>query len=340
MPPESWRGCLASKPAISTWERHRRVRSMRSWRAMPATSRPKATLSATVRHGNRLNPCHTVAIRGVLATTPVSASTKRIRPLLGTSSPLTICNNVLLPQPLGPITAVTWRGLMRKLTRWSASTGAPDFALYVKLTSSQAMATPVRVTLYSRKWVGGFQPLRSFFGRGQIEQHVRSYLAAHHAHRLRHEFELSHDRAHVGETIVGVPGPTRSRGHNQDGWHLGGVRDDFDYVWVFLLGRLVEQACGVGVHHCKSYCCRFIGCQVRTRHNPTGELSVGFDIRAGSDDLPDLILFGEEGKRNGDVGSIGPAGPHKFYHVRIGHSGGPVQFCFRIEPCLLRGTPQ
>ena len=75
-------------------------------------------------------------MRGLVgAVAPVCASTKRTSPALGRRSPRIICNKVLLPQPLGPITAVTRWGSIRKLTRWSASIGAPDFALYVRLTS-------------------------------------------------------------------------------------------------------------------------------------------------------------------------------------------------------------
>jgi len=102
----------------------------------------------TVRQGNRLNPCQTVAMRGFVAVAPVSALTKRTFPPVGAISPRIVSSSVLFPQPLGPMIAVTRRGSMRKLTLWSASTGAPDLVLYVRLTPSHSIATPASICFW------------------------------------------------------------------------------------------------------------------------------------------------------------------------------------------------
>ena len=94
----------------------------------------------TVNHGNRLKACHTVAIAGRPVVCPDAISTKRRLPRDGSRKPRAICNNVLLPQPEGPISAVTLPGSMRQCTSLSATVGVSVRAPKVRPTLSNSMA--------------------------------------------------------------------------------------------------------------------------------------------------------------------------------------------------------
>src|SRR6185437_10494530 len=141
MPPESWRGYRPSNPVKSTAAMVLRARASRSACGTPATLRPNATFSVTVSQGNRLNACHTVDIAGRDVVPPLPRSTKRRLPYVGSRNPRAICNNVLLPQPLGPISAVTLPGSKLQLTVSSAVVGAADAGANVSPISSNSIAT-------------------------------------------------------------------------------------------------------------------------------------------------------------------------------------------------------
>src|SRR6185437_4347901 len=95
---------------------------------MPCISRPKATLSRTLRHGKRLRLCHTMTepAPGARGSRGRAGSTMRTLPLVAGSSPPTICKSVLLPQPLGPSRHEKRREAMRKaLERDDVRAAAP-----------------------------------------------------------------------------------------------------------------------------------------------------------------------------------------------------------------------
>src|SRR5262245_8567251 len=141
MPPDSWRGYLSSKPVRSTAAIARLARESRSSFVTPARSRPNATLSMTVSHGNKLNACHTVDIAGRAVALPFARSRKRNVPCVGSRKPRAICSSVLLPQPLGPINAVTLPGSKPQVTASSAVVGVVDAGANVNPISSNSIAT-------------------------------------------------------------------------------------------------------------------------------------------------------------------------------------------------------
>src|SRR6476619_5234994 len=95
----------------------------------------------TVSHGNRLKACHTVDIAGRAVALPFARSRNRNVPRVGSRKPRAICNSVLLPQPLGPISAVTLPGSKPQLTASSAVVGAVDAGANVSPISSNSIAT-------------------------------------------------------------------------------------------------------------------------------------------------------------------------------------------------------
>src|SRR5215211_984535 len=82
-----------------------------------------------------------------------------MRPSLADRNPRAICSKVLLPQPLGPMMAVTLPGSNRQRTLSSARVGVPDLERYVRPTPSTSMATaepliphPKGLALFSRSF--------------------------------------------------------------------------------------------------------------------------------------------------------------------------------------------
>ena len=93
---------------------------------MPAISRPNATLSSTVRQGNRLKDCQTVAMRAGRGIGSPSGPMNDSVPRLACMKPRVICSIVLLPQPLGPMIAVTLPAANRQFRSSSARTVEPS----------------------------------------------------------------------------------------------------------------------------------------------------------------------------------------------------------------------
>ena len=80
-------------------------------------------------------------IAGRAVTLPFARSRKRKVPRVGSRKPRAICNSVLLPQPLGPISAVTLPGSKPQLTASSAVVGAVEAGANVSPISSNSIAT-------------------------------------------------------------------------------------------------------------------------------------------------------------------------------------------------------
>src|SRR5581483_11804314 len=112
---------------------------------MPCISRPKATLSRTLRHGKRLRLCHTMTepAPGARGSRGRAGSTMRTLPLVAGSSPPTICKSVLLPQPLGPSRHEKRREAKRCVKRSSATMSAPPRPGQTCVTSSTMTSMPL-----------------------------------------------------------------------------------------------------------------------------------------------------------------------------------------------------
>src|SRR6185437_11919371 len=72
---------------------------------------------------------------------PAPRAVKRRRPCVGSRKPRVICRRVLLPQPLGPISAVTFPGSNAQVTASSATVGVADEGANVSPTSSNSIET-------------------------------------------------------------------------------------------------------------------------------------------------------------------------------------------------------
>ncbi len=93
-----------------------------------ATSRPNATFSITLSHGNRLKACQTVAMAGRLVILSASQKQKHCR-ATRRGSRAQIWSRVLLPHPLGPMMAVTFPASNRHVVSdCAASRARPAFA--------------------------------------------------------------------------------------------------------------------------------------------------------------------------------------------------------------------
>ena len=105
IPPESWCGCWSPKPARPNSGSMARARARATARFVPSISWARMALSTTVRQGSSRSRC------GMKDTRPSSSAAWQPRPLKrisppssGSSSPATMLNSVLLPQPDGPTT--------------------------------------------------------------------------------------------------------------------------------------------------------------------------------------------------------------------------------------------
>src|SRR5580700_4959817 len=91
----------------------------------PATSRPMMALASTVRHGSRLSFWNTKprSLPGWRTARPSSSTS----PEDARSRPATMRKNVVLPQPLGPTTAMNSPRATSRLMPRSASRSPNDF---------------------------------------------------------------------------------------------------------------------------------------------------------------------------------------------------------------------
>src|SRR5258707_11603493 len=113
MPPESWLGRCRSKPLRPTEPSALATRLVRSSAATPRSSSGSSTFWASVFHGNNCACCGTKPTSVLIDVT--LRPRWRTAPRVGTRKPAAICNNVLLPQPLGPMTATNLPRLTSKL---------------------------------------------------------------------------------------------------------------------------------------------------------------------------------------------------------------------------------
>src|ERR1051326_396826 len=115
--------------------------------------------------------------------------------------------SVLLPQPLGPMIAVTLPGMNRHVTPSSATAGAPERTGQVSPMPSHSIATVGAGIAPSTERIGRLQSLVRLDRRREIEHRLLADAAAHELERIGPEPALGHgglDIRHAGRI---EPGP-------------------------------------------------------------------------------------------------------------------------------------
>ena len=126
-----------------------------------SSSNGSRMLSLTVSVGTRLKAWKTNPIRRLRRADSsssrrplISFSPRWTLPEVGRSSPARTCMRVDLPEPEGPITAVSLAGAMSRLTRLRAVTAAPSGSKIFETSRSRAMGICETVVIESLRVAG------------------------------------------------------------------------------------------------------------------------------------------------------------------------------------------